>query len=87
MNKVASSLKNVPTDADAGWRFWNWSKRFDGLIGEDQTGNLRIENIVQKKILINNILSIPGDIPPMTEEDKMDIRETAAAVKAGDCEL
>ena len=61
--------------------------RFDGLIGEDQTGNLRIENIVQKKILITIILSIPGDIPPMTEEDKMDIRETTAAVKAGDCEL
>ena len=80
-------MKNVSTDADAGWRIWNWSKRFDGLIGEDQTGNLRIENIVQKKILINIILSIPGDIPPMTEEDKMDIRETAAAVKAGDCEL
>ena len=88
MNKFASSLKNVPTDADAGWRIWNWSKRFDGLIGEDQTGNLIIESIVQKKILFTDIiLSFPGDIPPMTEEDKMDIRETAAAVKAGDCEL
>ena len=29
-------LKYVPIDA--GWRFWNWSRRFSGLIGEDQAG-------------------------------------------------
>ena len=75
-------MKNVPTDADAGWRIWNWSKRFDGLIGEDQTGNLRIE-LFRKKFFTDIILSFPGDIPPMMEEDNMDIRETTANIKAG----
>ena len=56
MNKFASSLKNVSTDADAGWRFWNWSKRFDGLIGEDKAGNYEnIENI-EYRILFADIL-------------------------------
>ena len=87
MNKFASSLKNVSTEADAGWRIWNWSKRFDGLIGEDQTGNLRIENIVQKKFFTDIIFFFPGDISPMMEEAKMDIREATADVKAGNCEL
>ena len=39
--------------ADAGWKFGNWKKRFDGLIGEDKGGNhdLRILNIKCSSLL------------------------------------
>ena len=83
MNKFASSWKNVPTDADAGWRFWNWSKRFTGLIGEDQKGNLRIQSIAQNIFFTDIFLSYQGYISPMIKENKMDIRESAVDIRAG----
>ena len=62
-------FKTVPLDA--GWRFWNWSRRFSGLIGEDPTGNhgfriFSLENILQLSAV---------DIPPKIEEEKKNIRQ------------
>ena len=68
-------MKNVPIDA--GWRFWNWRRRFTGLIGEDQTGKiLLLEYFVKKYSYLNTIVHFSSvGISPTMEEEKNDIRQ------------
>ena len=47
---VISSFKNFPTDA--GWKFWTLNKRFNGLIGEDKSGNYGSEMNYLETILL-----------------------------------